>query len=88
MGALQEKADEMAECNSRRRLAQGTSIPVPCFALVPDAQDAHDIPGRIENVQRQIAGVASRNNQFAQFFLHSASDKWVAGQDTDGIEHV
>lgn len=64
------------------------SLPVARFALVPDAQDAHDIAGRVVDIQTHIAGVSARNDQFAQFSLHSPPDKRVAGEDPSGIECV
>ena len=42
----------------------------------------------VESVQRKISGVAARNDEFAQFALHSAADERVIDKDLDRSAHA
>ena len=54
------------------------------LTLMSDAQDAHDIVGRVIAVQSDVAGTAVGDDQFTAKWIALAADQRMAGKNRNG----
>ncbi len=54
--------------------------PIPRFTLMTDGEDQNDVLIRLDAVEGDIAGLASRNHKFSEPMLDGTANQWMTFQ--------